>query len=137
MANYQIKTLTIASGEAVSNGVMIPRNHSTVTIFTPASLAVLSKVQPYEIPTWKLQLSPGDTGDSSTDVWYDAYTFDSTVVNADGTRPAIQLAFPYEAQQALSFPASYLGTGVVRISTYQTTQTAAVAWTIMFGAFHN
>ncbi len=136
MANYTIKTLTIPSGYSESNGVLIPRNHTTVTIFTPDVLVVPAGPRtkyPETEPAWKLQISNVDTGDPSTDVWFDAYTFHPS---KDFNIP-VQLLFPYTARQALTFPASYLGVGAVRVSTFNATQTAASVWSILFGSFNN
>lgn len=120
----------ILNGTAASNAMVVPKNYQTVTIYTPTALALpTSPVSNYPGSVWKFQ-GAQTYGGTVLDVWFDLYTFDASV---GGLNTPTQLVFPFTASQALVLPAWYLGgPEFVRISTFDTPQTADVTWTVVF-----
>ena len=124
----------ILSGESTSTVMLVPRNCSTATFFTPRKLSLpLYKIAGVERAAWALQSAPVYT-DATVEEWYDIYAFDPG--RGDDNEP-VPLLFPFSANQALVVPVVTLGAGFIRISTLGMPQTEDVTWTVFFSGFYN
>src|SRR5690349_19784728 len=90
---------TIPNGAKVSNMIPIPRNCSTLTVFTPDALTTST--------AWKIQLLLPSGYDSTT--WEDAKIF-----NASATLVALSVTFG--ASEAVTFRNGEFGGGTLRIA---------------------
>ena len=125
----------IPSGASVSNPMLIPRNCSTATFFSPRVITLPVFVNlDSQGPMWKIQSAPVYTDPVIDDEWYDTFAFNPGL---GGPSVFTQLIFAFSANQALVLPTTALGAGFIRISTCQTNQTADVTWTVLFSGFYN
>ena len=121
----------MASGESETQAFSIPRNCTSMTVLIPLDVnsAGFWKLQHLRSTTTTDESGPA-TATITSDVWEDSYVWDPVQALP------FQLAVPVSAG-ALTFSKNEFGGGVVRISTYTSTQTANRTWQIFFSGFHN